>query len=1176
MFCGLPWQPTSIVLEKNDGYNQTISRYGSVRYHVGIVVQGLRVIFLVVQSFMLRSRLGYICLLTVLATMSAVLSYRVGANEDELGETPPEQKAAMDALTGIASNIQTNRDGTVRFARFSKAKVSDEHLDQIKVFKQIDYLAIVTDTVTEKGLANIQDLVNLDSLILTNVPLTDEKISLLSRLVKLDTLYLDSTRVTSSSLETISRLKLLKTLSLADTAVSDKHLEHLAELESLECLILDDTQVTGQAVPKLAKNKSLKSLSLNGTRLQGTSLAILSECAQLEMLDLSRTDVTADQLSDLQESKSLRQVILLGTPVQREQLVALAKMMPQTRFTLEPAGTREESLFARLLAGKPLQAAPKGPAIAPVNLDVEPSPSVKQRFADSVEEVPDFQRHVVPLLGRLGCNGRSCHGSFQGKGGFTLSMFGYDFSADHKQLLDEERGRVITDDVDSSLVLLKPTGVEEHGGGVRFKQGGWEHRLLKKWIAAGAAGKPKVNRVVGFQVTPAEILFASSDEQAQLSAIVTWDDGSREDVTPLARFQTKDDAIAVVNADGLVTAKSAGATHIIVTYDKAVQDIPVIRPLSNLVGDHFPKVPTPTRVDELVVDRLAKLGIVPADTCTDEEFLRRVMLDIAGTLPTPDQVEKFVADRSAGKRLKRINELLETPAYYNWWAMKLTDLTGCNGERLGSTDMNSHAAQQWEAWIRQRLVDNTSWDKIAAGIILAESREPGQSYEGFTWQHSELMREPGYPGFSDEDRSMHYYWARSDLNQPLEKALSFGYVFLGVRLQCAQCHKHPFDQWSKQDFDDFANVFSRIRWGVGPEMNHRYEQLRQRLGVPEKLNTAALRRQMYQRVSREGLPIPWREIYIDPPTKEPNMGRLLGGQSFDLNAFADPREPLVQWLLSEDNPYFARAFVNRVWHHYFGVGIVDPVDDFNSGNPPSNQPLLDWLADEFVRQGYDLKWLHRTITGSRTYQLSWQTNDTNKNDDRNFSHYRIRRLPAEVIIDGIRQATADTDGNRSYLEEVEKRDIRRHPRSLSPRAIGYALSIFGKPTRSTNCDCERKTAPTLLQALFTRNDREMLEQIERPDGWLAEIAGQLGEELVSEMTGEVVVKAATESPTKRPEKLTDDQLVNAVYYRTLGRSPSDAERKRSREHLLSAISTTEGLRELLWALLNTREFQTNH
>ena len=414
---------------------------------------------------MLRLRLDYICLLIVLGMVCAVAAVRCWADEDVLGETPPDQQAAMDALKGVASNIVTNRDGTVRFVRFSKPKVTDQHLSQIKVFKQVDYLAIVTDTVTEKGLVNIQDLVNLDSLILTNTPLTDGKISLLSRLEKLDTLYLDKTRVTSGALEAISRLKLLKTLCLADTAVGDEHLEQLARLEELEFLDLDDTMVTGQSIPVLAKIKNLKSLSLSGVKLEQATLTVLSQCQQLEMLDFSRTDVTAAQLSGLQASKSLRQVVLLGTQVRSEQLAELVSKMPGVNFSLDPTGVREESLFARYVAGKPLQAAPAGPVAVQFDPNVEPRPSVKRRFSEPGTEVPDFQRHVVPLLGRLGCNGRSCHGSFQGKGGFTLSMFGYDFTADHKQLLNEERGRVITDDIESSLVLLKPTGVEEHGGG---------------------------------------------------------------------------------------------------------------------------------------------------------------------------------------------------------------------------------------------------------------------------------------------------------------------------------------------------------------------------------------------------------------------------------------------------------------------------------------------------------------------------------------------------------------------------------------------------------------------------------------------------------------------------------------------------------------------------------------
>ena len=331
---------------------------------------------------------------------------------------------------------------------------------------------------------------------------------------------------------------------------------------------------------------------------------------------------------------------------------------------------------------------------------------------------------------------------------------------------------------------------------------------------------------------------------------------------------------------------------------------------------------------------------------------------------------------------------------------------------------------------------------------------------------------------------------------------------------------------------------------------------------------------MYLRVSKEGLPIPWNEIWIQPPGESPQPGKLLGDQEFDLNNYADPREPLMAWLLRKDNPYFAPAFVNRVWEHYFGVGIVDPPDDFNLANPPSNKHLLEWLSGEFIQQGYDLKWLHRTIANSRTYQLSWRTNDTNHQDVKNFSHALIRRLPAEVTIDAILQSTASTNRLNTWSTDTTGRKITQHPKSIQARGIDYSLLVFGKPLRTTNCDCERQHSPTLLQSLFVKNDHEINEWLERDDGWLYEIAKKLNQPLTSEISESLVY-----TPMGTPNRETQEDLgvlIRGAYLRTVSREPTKKEFDRSLMHLTGFDNPVEGLRDLMWVLINTQEFLTNH
>ena len=345
--------------------------------------------------------------------------------------------------------------------------------------------------------------------------------------------------------------------------------------------------------------------------------------------------------------------------------------------------------------------------------------SIDRRFAGETEEQPNFQRHVMPLLGKLGCNGRACHGSFQGRGGFRLSLFGYDFKADHESLLD----RLDTDDPNDSLMIHKPLMIEQHEGGRRFKENSWQHKMLVKWIRDGA--KPAAKKpaeLLEVQVTPNEVLFRNDADTAQLKVVAIWADGTREDVTPLCRFKTNDEQVADVTKNGLVKAGTPGDSHIVVSYDRAVVPVPIIRPVSDHFGDDYPIAASRTQVDRLVVNKLSKLGIIPSEVCTDSEFLRRVSLDLTGTLPTAKEVEAFLEDQSSEKRTNKVNELLERPGYTAWWTTKLCDFTGNSAQQLNNvTPVRNQAATDWYNWIYHRVENNTQYDELVQVLVVANS-----------------------------------------------------------------------------------------------------------------------------------------------------------------------------------------------------------------------------------------------------------------------------------------------------------------------------------------------------------------------------------------------------------------------------------------------------------------------
>jgi len=921
---------------------------------------------------------------------------------------------------------------------------------------------------------------------------------------------------------------------------------------------------------------------------------------------------------------------------------------------------------------------------------------VSERFqAADANEVPDFRKHVIPLMGKLGCNGRACHGSFQGRGGFRLSLFGYDFKADHEAMTGGEKPRVNLQHPDKSLVIQKPTSDLIHEGGQRYTKGSWEHHVFQRWIDGGAKNDDsRQSDFLGLDITPSEVVFSDKGQTTQLKVVARWADGTSEDVTPLCRFQSNDTQICEIDKVGRITAGEPGDTHVVVFYDNGVVPIPVMRPVSDKVGSNYPDVSTPTKVDELVVSKLRKLGIVPSEVCTDAEFLRRVSLDVTGTLPSPEEVKQFLADDSPDKRQRKIDELLKSPAYAAWWTTKLCDFTGNNDDALVNfLPVRGQASEDWYNWIYKRVDDNTPYDKIVEGIVVANSRNEGENFEEYCKEMSDIYGPKPTKSFADRD-SLVYYWARRTFRRPEERAIGFAYTFLGMRIQCAQCHKHPFDRWTKNDFEQFSRFFASTQAGIRDR--NEYQDMLKELGLGKKRGNQA--RRELAKLLKQGKVIPFPEVYSgsnrrgrnrvnraairkvrqqiqrleqriaslkkadktdEAKVVEKQLARQkrrlrqlarrgrnggggsatpLGAETVDLSKHDDPRVPLMKWLRDPSHGMLARAFVNRVWASYFNRGIIDPPDDLSLANPACNKPLLDYLTDGFIKSGYDMHWLHREILTSDTYQRSWKPNETNQQDRRNFSRAIPRRLPAEVLYDALQQATGSDEYHANARSNLDGRAIaipgagRRNRRN---RGAQYALTVFGRSVRETNCDCDRSEEPSLLQTVYLQNDRDIYAMITRPrDGWLREVASEVGvrppaptassnrgggnrrllarlrvqgkrlqkrlqqarkqgnkkqaAQLLRQMRSRkrryVALTGKRPDGSKSPasqtkqkaEQLDAASIVKQAYLRTLSRYPTDEELTRAVQYIREADSTINGLRDVLWALVNTKEFIVNH
>jgi hypothetical protein len=753
----------------------------------------------------------------------------------------------------------------------------------------------------------------------------------------------------------------------------------------------------------------------------------------------------------------------------------------------------------------------------------------------------DFERHVAPLLGRSGCSTGACHGSFQGKGGLRLALFGAAPEKDYLALTRDGLGRRIDRlDIDRSLLLLKPTGRVEHGGGQRFSPRSWQYRVLRTWLAQGARWQPDSGAVTRLEVAPREHAFTQPGESAGLRVTATYTDGTQADITPFCDFRARDEGVAVVSPEGTVRGVRPGDTVVVISYRGNLTAARIFVPRAVERDFVYPAVPEVNFIDREVFAKLRRLNIVPSDRCDDATFLRRVTIDTVGTLPAPDEVRAFLADMRPDRRARKIDELLTDPMHAALWATRMSDVTGNNVDVMdGSPELRVRRAKMWHDWLRRRFADNVPYDQIVRGILCATSRD-GEDID--PWIRDEAaFADQGFASDYARRPTLDLFWRRSAGEDffPLEQMAELtASAFLGVRIECAQCHKHPFDRWTQADYRAYANVFGQVQYGSSNEL---------------RAATARLLEERRQHGNGEK-PVPrLREVFVsstalrrlpDPETNSPLAARALGGPQIPLEG--DARERLFGWLRAPDNPFFARALVNRVWAHYFGAGLVEPVDGFSVANPPSNEELLNALAADFVQHGYDIRRLERLVLNSRTYQLSAEPNATNAVDDRNFSHARVRRLLAEVVVD-VLDVALGTREDFGKDAPPGARAIEVAPNRVGDAHLARVFRVFGRPARMALCDCERPREPALPQTLFLMTDERLLQQVRE---------GRLKTLLAS--------------------KQSDGEVVDELFLATLSRPPDEREKRAALDHVQAKGDRRAGFIDVVWALINTREFILNH
>ena len=706
----------------------------------------------------------------------------------------------------------------------------------------------------------------------------------------------------------------------------------------------------------------------------------------------------------------------------------------------------------------------------------------------------NFGNQIVPIFTKLGCNSGGCHGKASGQNGFKISLLGFDPEIDYNALVKEARGRrVFPAAPDSSLLLLKAAGGMAHGGGKRMEVGSDEYRLIRRWIGAGMPfGKPTDPVVVSISASPEHRIMTRNNKQ-QFAVYAHYSDGSVEDVTRRAQYESNDQEISAVDAGGLVrTLAMSGEAAVMIRYQSHVTTFRATVPLGVPIPAYA--FETKTVVDQNAQAKWVELGLVPSELCSDEQFIRRISLDLTGSLPTPAQVTAFVVDADALKRDKLIDALIESPEYNYFFANKWADILRV--KRRGQAD-RARGTFAFHDWIRDSIADDKPYDQFAREILGA---------------------------CGDEVTSPPTVWYK-ELIEPNQFVDDTAQVFLGLRLACAQCHHHPYEKWSQDYYWGIAAYFGRIG--------------RRKIPVPGEF--------AQQQVVREAVFNRSSGSVTNKRTGQPAVMKPLDGKPVDIGPDEDPRQKLVDWMVDPTNPFFARAVANRYWAHFFGRGIVDPLDDMRVTNPPSNPALLDALAKDLVDSHYSLKHLVKTIVKSRTYQLSSTPNEFNQHDKQNYARYYPRRMSAEVLFDAVNQvADSPTPFNGLPTDHFAPKRAIMLPDESFP---SYFLDVFGRPQRISACECERVSEANLAQALHLLNSDEV-------QGKLARAGGR------------------AEMITKDPRP--DADKVDELFLWALGRKPTPEQRDLALAHINKNVAAKKTAYEnSLWALVNTKEFVFN-
>ena len=690
-----------------------------------------------------------------------------------------------------------------------------------------------------------------------------------------------------------------------------------------------------------------------------------------------------------------------------------------------------------------------------------------------------FQLDVMPVFMRSGCNTGSCHGAARGKDGFRLSLFGFDPQGDYYRLTREIGVRRINlASPKDSLLIEKTIGAVPHTGGKRFDAGSEYHTTLMRWLEAGAPNDAAPTpAVVDVDLYPPQAVLEGEGATQQYIARARYADGTDRDITSLATFMTNNDNSAPITPDGLVTAAARGEAFIMARFETHTVGNQVLVLPKGLM--YAPPAVTGNYVDELVGAKLNKLRMLPSGLCTDEQFLRRATLDITGLLPTEEEYAAFMADADPAKRSKLVDRLLERKEFSEIWAMKWAELLMIKT----TNQVSAKSAFLYASWLTDKIAQNVPLDQMVQELLSAN-------------------------GGTFKNPPTNYYQIERDT---LKTAENVAQVFMGIRTQCAQCHNHPFDRWTMDDYYSFAAFFSQI----GRKQSEDYREI-------IVFNSGG---------GEVAHPVGGRQM----------KPKFLGGPAPD-TAGKDRREILAKWLTSTDNPYFATSVANRVWAHFFGKGIVEPVDDIRVSNPASNPELFKRLGDKLVEYKYDFKQLVRDICNSQAYQRTTERNESNLTDERNFAHGNVRRIPAEMLLDCISQVAGPQDKFAGLPQGSRAVQIANGATS------NYFLTTFGRAPRDTVCACEAKTEPTLSQALHMLNGNTIQGKIQ---------------------AGGLVAKWLKEGQTP-------PQVIERLYIRSLSRKPLPEEMDRLMAVVGQAENPQAGLEDVFWAVLNSREFIFNH